>query len=98
MTIPVARAPLLEGKKGLIVGIANDRSIAWHIAVNCIKQGARCGFGYLPIEKMERRVRKAMEEGYDKIDSVYKDAEFAELRKDKRFSELMAARPPAITQ
>jgi enoyl-[acyl-carrier protein] reductase I len=54
---------LLDGKKGLILNIANDRSIAWHIAVNCIKQGATCGFGYLPLEKMERRVRKAMEDG-----------------------------------
>src|SRR5271169_6434739 len=54
---------LLDGKKGLILNIANDRSIAWHIACNAIKQGAKCGFGYLPIEKMERRVRKAMEEG-----------------------------------
>jgi enoyl-[acyl-carrier protein] reductase I len=54
---------LLDGKKGLILNIANDRSIAWHIANNCVKQGAKCGFGFLPIEKMERRVRKAMEEG-----------------------------------
>jgi enoyl-[acyl-carrier protein] reductase I len=54
---------LLEGKKGLILNIANDRSIAWHIATNAIKHGAKCGFGYLPMEKMERRVRKAMEEG-----------------------------------
>src|ERR1044071_7026810 len=54
---------LLDGKKGLILNIANDRSIAWHIANNAIKAGAKCGFGYLPMEKMERRVRKAMEEG-----------------------------------
>ena len=54
---------LLDGKKGLILNIANDRSIAWHIGVNAIKHGAKCGFGYLPMEKMERRVRKAMEEG-----------------------------------
>ena len=54
---------LLQGKRGLILNIANDRSIAWYIANNAIKQGAKCGFGYLPIEKMERRVRKAMEEG-----------------------------------
>ncbi|HEY2586338.1 MAG TPA: enoyl-ACP reductase [Tepidisphaeraceae bacterium] len=56
---------LLEGKKGLILNIANDRSIATHIAANAIKQGARCGFGFLPmgdIQKSERRVRKAMEE------------------------------------
>jgi enoyl-[acyl-carrier protein] reductase I len=56
---------LLEGKKGLILNIANDRSIATSIAVNCIKHGATCGFGFLPMdnrEKSERRVRKAMEE------------------------------------
>src|SRR4051794_37355000 len=56
---------LLEGKKGLILNIANDRSIATHIALNCVKQGAKCGFGFLPMdnrEKSERRVRKAMEE------------------------------------
>lgn len=54
---------LLEGKKGVILNIANDRSIAWHIANNAVKQGAQCAFGFLPLEKMERRVRKAMDEG-----------------------------------
>jgi enoyl-[acyl-carrier protein] reductase I len=54
---------LLEGKKGLVLNIANDRSIAWHIANNAIKHGATCGFGYLDIGKMERRVRGAMSEG-----------------------------------
>ena len=56
---------LLDGKTGLILNIANDRSIATHIASNCIKHGARCGFGFLPmdnIEKSQRRVKKAMEE------------------------------------
>jgi len=53
---------LLDGKKGLILNIANDRSIAWHIANNAIKQGATCGYGFLPMEKMERRVRKSLEE------------------------------------
>ena len=42
-------------------------------------------------------LRRAMEEGYKGIEDVYKDAEFAELRKDARFTQLMAARPPAIT-
>lgn len=56
---------LLEGKKGLILNIANDRSIATHIANNVVKEGATCGFGFLPmdnIEKSQRRVRKAMDE------------------------------------
>jgi tetratricopeptide (TPR) repeat protein len=42
-------------------------------------------------------LRRAMEEGYKGINSVYKDAEFAGIRKDPRFNELMASRPPAIT-
>jgi enoyl-[acyl-carrier protein] reductase I len=56
---------LLDGKRGLVLNIANDRSIATHIANNAIKQGATCGFGFLPmenIEKSQRRVKKAMEE------------------------------------
>jgi enoyl-[acyl-carrier protein] reductase I len=55
----------MDGKKGLILNIANDRSIATHIANNVLKQGATCGFGFLPmdnIEKSQRRVKKAMEE------------------------------------
>ncbi len=43
-------------------------------------------------------LRKAMEEGYKEIGKVYKDAEFAELRKDPRFAELMASRPAAIPE
>ena len=41
-------------------------------------------------------LRKAMEEGYKGIDDVYKDSEFAGLRKDPRFLELMKMRLPAI--
>lgn len=54
---------LLDGRKGLIFGVANDRSIAYHIARNLVEHGATCGFSYLPGEKMERRVRKTLEDG-----------------------------------
>lgn len=37
---------ILAGKKGLIMGIANDRSIAWGIAEACFQQGAQLGFTY----------------------------------------------------
>lgn len=43
-------------------------------------------------------LRRAMEEGYKGIDNVYKDSEFAGLRKDPRFTQLMAARPLAIPE
>jgi tetratricopeptide (TPR) repeat protein len=42
-------------------------------------------------------LKKALEAGYKDFNNVYKDAEFAELRKDKRFTELMAAKPLALT-
>ena len=41
-------------------------------------------------------LRKAMENGYKHINDVYTDREFATLRTDKRFEELMAQRPAAI--
>jgi tetratricopeptide (TPR) repeat protein len=41
-------------------------------------------------------LRKAMEDGYKDINKVYTESEFATLRTDKRFEELMAQRPQAI--
>ncbi len=32
MTLPAVKVKLLDGKKGLIVGVANDRSNAWGCA------------------------------------------------------------------
>lgn len=43
-------------------------------------------------------LRKAMEDGYKKVDDVYSDPEFADLRKDARFAELMKAKPQAIPE
>lgn len=53
--------PLLEGKKGLVVGIANDRSYAWHIARALLDHGAACAFTHLPGDKNERRTSRAVE-------------------------------------
>ena len=52
---------LLSGHKGLIFGIANERSYAYFIAKQLIAHGAELGFTYLPMGKMEHRVRKACE-------------------------------------
>jgi tetratricopeptide (TPR) repeat protein len=49
-------------------------------------------------ERCLQQLRRAMEEGYRGIDAVYKDAEFTTLRKDPRFTALMAARPTAIPE
>lgn len=39
-------AELLTGKRGLIMGVANDRSIAWGIAQACAREGAELAFSY----------------------------------------------------
>ncbi len=41
-------------------------------------------------------LRKAMEEGYPNINKVYTDSEFASLRTDPRFADLMTQKPQAI--
>ena len=53
--IPVAKAPLLEGKRGLVVGIANDQSIAWGCAKAFRALGAELAVTYLN-EKAKRFV------------------------------------------
>ena len=47
---------LLDGKKGLILGVANDHSIAWGIAQALHAEGADVGFTYVG-DALERRVR-----------------------------------------
>jgi enoyl-[acyl-carrier protein] reductase I len=49
---------LFAGKKGLVLGVANDFSIAWAITQKLLAEGAEIGFTHLPGDKMERRVRK----------------------------------------
>src|SRR5580704_10740905 len=38
--------PLMTGKRGLIMGVANDRSLAWGIAKAVHAQGAELAFTY----------------------------------------------------
>ena len=52
--------PLMQGKKGLIMGVANDRSIAWGIAKTMAAHGAELAFTY-QAEVLERRVRPLAE-------------------------------------
>src|SRR2546422_333795 len=51
---------LLEGKRGVIFGVANDRSIAWAIAEALQREGAELAFTYAG-EILEKRVRPLAE-------------------------------------
>ena len=48
---------LLEGKKGLILGVANKRSIAWSIAQSATAEGAQLAFTFQG-ERLEENVRE----------------------------------------
>lgn len=49
--------PLFDGKKGLILGVANDHSIAWAIAKYIMHEGGLCGFTHLPDRPDDDRQR-----------------------------------------
>jgi enoyl-[acyl-carrier protein] reductase I len=53
-------APVLKGKKALIVGVANERSLAWAIAQHLHQMGAELAFTFQG-EALERRVRPLAE-------------------------------------
>jgi enoyl-[acyl-carrier protein] reductase I len=52
----IAAAQMMAGKKGLVMGVANERSIAWGIAKACHEQGAKVAFTFQG-EALEKRVR-----------------------------------------
>lgn len=52
----------MQDKRGIVFGVANDRSYAWHITRQLIDEGAQCAFSHLPGEKMARRVTSALDE------------------------------------
>ena len=77
---------LLQGRRGLIMGVANERSLAWGIAAACAAQGAQLAFTFQG-EALERRVRPlAASVGSDLVmpcdvtDDATVDAAFATLR------------------
>ncbi len=53
---------LMDSKRGLVVGIANEHSYAYFIAQSLIHHGAECLFTHLPGDKMRRRVERAVGE------------------------------------
>ncbi|MDB5677632.1 enoyl-ACP reductase FabI [Sphingomonas bacterium] len=79
---------LMQGKRGLIMGLANDKSLAWGIAKQLSDAGAELAFSYQG-EAMEKRVRPLAEQlgvarlfDCDVSDMEKLDQTFAELAKD----------------
>jgi enoyl-[acyl-carrier protein] reductase I len=83
---------LMKGKRGLIMGLANDRSLAWGIAKKLREAGAELAFSYQG-EALEKRVRPLAEELGSDFLIECDVGDMAEL--DKTF-ETLAARWPTI--
>ena len=84
----IAAAHLMAGKKGLVMGVANERSIAWGIAKACHDQGAEVAFTFQG-EALEKRVRPLANsigakivEPCDVTNAASIDAVFAKLEKE----------------
>ncbi|MEM8878264.1 MAG: enoyl-ACP reductase FabI [Pseudomonadota bacterium] len=84
---PDAVPQLMAGKRGLIMGLANNRSIAWGIAKTCADAGAELAFTYQG-DALAKRVAPLAEEiggivvgNCDVTDEASIDAAFAELEK-----------------
>jgi enoyl-[acyl-carrier protein] reductase I len=76
---------LMRGKRGLVMGVANNRSIAWGIAKSCHAQGAELAFTYQG-DSLKKRVEPLAAEvgglvaGHcDVTDPTTIDAVFAEI-------------------
>ncbi|MEM9778263.1 MAG: enoyl-ACP reductase, partial [Chloroflexota bacterium] len=72
---------LLEGKKALIFGVANKRSIGWGIAQQFHQHGAEIGYSYA-MEALERRVKPLAAE----TNSTF--VEMCDVTKDEDIDEL----------
>ncbi|MCV6824187.1 MULTISPECIES: enoyl-ACP reductase FabI [Halocynthiibacter] len=76
---------LMDGKRGLIMGLANDKSIAWGIAQACAEHGAELAFTYMG-EAFKKRVAPLAEQlgvetlfDCDATDEASLDRVFAEV-------------------
>ena len=85
-------AGLMEGKRGLIMGLANDRSLAWGIAKALRGQGAELGFTYQGDALRKRVAPLAQEVGSD----LLVDCDVSEAASMDRCFATVAARWPTI--
>ncbi|MFD1613356.1 enoyl-ACP reductase FabI [Sphingomonas tabacisoli] len=83
---------LMKGKRGLIMGLANERSLAWGISKKLREAGAELAFSYQG-EALEKRVRPlAAELGSDFL----LDCDVSDMAALDRTFEELAARWPTI--
>ena len=85
-TSTMATGTLMAGKRGLIMGVANNRSIAWGIAQACAAQGAEIAFTYQG-DALKKRVEPLAKElgselvlACDVTDKASMDAVFAAIK------------------
>ena len=82
-----ARTGLMAGKRGLIMGVANNRSIAWGIAKAAADHGAELAFTYQGdalkkrVEPLAQEVGSSIVLPCDVTDNASVEALFAELQK-----------------
>jgi enoyl-[acyl-carrier protein] reductase I len=83
---------LMKGKRGLIMGLANDRSLAWGISRALAAEGAELAFAYQG-DALEKRVRPLAEQvGSDFLI----ECDVADMANLDRAFETLAARWPSI--
>ena len=58
---------MFSGKTGLVMGVANDRSIAWAMSQALFAEGAELAFTHLPGPSSERRIRRLVEPHHPKL-------------------------------
>ena len=79
-------AGLMQGKRGLVMGVANDRSIAWGIARSMAGEGAELAFSYQGeafgkrVEPLAASLGSSMLVDVDVQDDASLDAAFARLK------------------
>lgn len=76
--------PLLQGKKALIFGVANEKSIAWSIARAFHEQGAELAFTYAgkPLEKRVKPLAESLNAAAVISCNVSSDEEIANVFKE----------------
>ena len=81
---------IFSGKHGLIVGVANENSIAWAIAKVILEEGGECGFTHLPDRPDDPRQRNRRR--VNQLTRHYEAARFLvpmDVQKDEEIASVM---------